>query len=47
MPRYIVFNSKTWAVVAKGDNLNVLLSLYHGKNYQIAETKPLGWREEW
>ena len=26
---------------------NELLSMYHGKDYQIAKTKPLDEREEW
>lgn len=47
MPKFVMFNTRTWDVVARGDDEKELLSMYHGKNYQIARTKPLGEREEW
>lgn len=47
MPKFVMFNTRTWDVVARGDDANELLSIYHGKNYQIAKTKSLGDREEW
>lgn len=47
MPKFVIFNTRTWKVVATGDDAGELLSAYHGKNYQIAKTKPLGEREEW
>ena len=47
MPKFVIFNNQTWEVAARGDDEKVLLSMYHGKNYQIAKTNPLGEREEW
>lgn len=41
MPKFVIFNTKEWIVVARGDDANELLSMYHGKNYQIAKTNPL------
>ena len=47
MPKFVIYNNKTWKAVATGDDANELLSMYHGKNYKIAKTKPLGERDEW
>lgn len=47
MPKFVIFNTQSWVVVARGDDEKALLNIYHGKNYQIAKTKPIGEREEW
>lgn len=47
MPKYVVFNNKTWEVVATGNDHNELLTVYNGKAYEIAQTAPVGYRIEW
>lgn len=47
MPKYIVFNNNTKAVQTTGNDLQELLSTYHGKAYQIMQVVPLDTREEW
>ena len=47
MPKFVIFDTQYWIVVARGDDADKLLSMYHGKDYQIAKTKPLDEREEW
>lgn len=53
LPKYVVFNTnmpdkngKTLPV-GQGDDLDELLSVYHGKAYQIMKVKMLSDREEW
>ena len=53
IPKYIVFNTnmpdkkgKTLPV-GQGDDLSELLSVFHGKAYQIMKVKTLSDREEW
>lgn len=53
MPKYIVFNTNmpdkhgNALPVGQGNNLDELLSTYHGKAYQIMKVKTLSDREEW
>ena len=48
IPKYVVFNiNKDAEVVASGNDLYELLSVYHGKAYQIMKVKTLSDREEW
>lgn len=47
MYKYIVFNKNTKAVQKTGNDLQGLLSTYHGKAYQIMQVVPLDTREEW
>ena len=51
--KYIVFNTNMHdkngnaLPVGQGNNLDELLSIYHGKAYQIMKVKALSDREEW
>ena len=51
--KHIVFNTNmpdkngNALPVGQGDNLDELLSAYHGKAYQIMKVKTLSDREEW
>ena len=53
IPKYVVFNINMTdghgnvLPVGQGNNLDELLSVYHGKAYQIMKVKTLGDREEW
>lgn len=53
IPKYIVFNTNmldrngNTLPVGQGNNLDELLSVYHGKAYQIVKVKTLSDREEW
>lgn len=48
IPKYVVFNiNKEAELVASGNDLYQLLSVYHGKAYQITKVKMLSDREEW
>ena len=53
IPKYIVFNinmpdkNGKALPVGQGDNLDELLSVFHGKAYQIMKVKTLSDREEW
>ena len=52
-PKYVVFNTLARdingkaLVTASGNDLEKLLSVYHGKAYQIMKVKTLSDREEW
>ena len=52
-PKYVVFNTLARdingkaLVTASGNDLDELLSAYHGKAYQIMKVKTLSDREEW
>ena len=53
IPKYIVFNTNmpdkngNALPVDQGDDLDKLLTVYHGKAYQIMKVKALSDREEW
>ena len=53
IPKYVVFNTNVidrqgqTLPVGQGNDLDELLSNYHGKAYQIMEVKTLSDREEW
>lgn len=53
IPKYIVLNTNipdkngNALPVGQGDNLGELLSVFHGKAYQIMKVKTLSDREEW
>ena len=47
MPKFVIFDTQFWIVVARGDDADELLSVYYSKGYHIARTKPIGEREEW
>ena len=53
IPKYVVFNINMTdgqgnaLPVGQGNNLDELLSAYHGKAYQIMKVKTLSDREEW
>lgn len=53
IPKYVVFNINMTdgqgnaLPVGQGNNLDELLSVFHGKAYQIMKVKTLSDREEW